>query len=91
MYLVTTYVGTPGWQPDLDAVHRTLFASAAGSDGLEHAYLEARGDTVAISLYLLAGGSPDAVRRAVQLSRRAMAALPGGRRWSVRGTSAELR
>ncbi|HKT00659.1 MAG TPA: hypothetical protein VJT31_14100 [Rugosimonospora sp.] len=83
MYLVVVTVDTPGWNASVDILHKELSTSASGSDGLQHAYLEAGDERLAISLYLQAPDEQHAATLADQLCRRVLASVSPAGRWSV--------
>jgi len=86
VYLVVVIVDTPNRQFSTDEVRRALFASAAGTDYLRHAYLEAVYGRTMFSLYLLATNESAALRMAEQLCRRTMASVCTVSDWRVEST-----
>jgi hypothetical protein len=83
MYLVVVSVETPGWQADIGQLSQSLRGSAAGSDRLQHAYLDVGAGRAMLSLYLQAADQEEAVRLASQLCRRTMAAVPNAATWQL--------
>jgi hypothetical protein len=82
VYLVIVAVDTPGVRLPLDSLRRALYASAAASDSLQHAFLDSNDGATTFSLYVTATDEPTAVRLADQLCRRTMATVCPGR-WRV--------
>ncbi|WP_018349893.1 hypothetical protein [Longispora albida] len=87
MFLVVIVVGTPGQTLCTGALDGALRASTAGSDRVEHSYLDTRPDRAAFSLYITATDHWSATMLAHQLIRRTMATLPGGPQWCVLSSS----
>ncbi|GHJ48869.1 hypothetical protein Cs7R123_62110 [Catellatospora sp. TT07R-123] len=81
MHLVIAIVETPGHHADREDVRRRLFEGVAGTDLLEHAYLDTRPGRIACSLYVRAGSRDQARQLADQLVRRTVATLPGVESW----------
>ncbi|MFC6086699.1 hypothetical protein [Sphaerisporangium aureirubrum] len=87
MYLVVVTVEHPeGGAPPAERLRRAVRESAAASDRLQHAYLEADGCRISFCLYLQAPTRLEALSLADQLCRRTMASVADTPRWRVRST-----
>ena len=83
MYLVIVAVDTAGTRIPVEKLRRALNASAAGTDRMQHAYLEAGEGKATLSLYLHAADESSAIRLADQLCRRTMASVSATPLWTL--------
>lgn len=83
MYLVSLVFQFRGRRPGVPELENALLASVAGSDHLEHWYIDSGDAEIGICFFLKATDGGESQLLGEQLGRRLMASLPHVYEWSI--------
>lgn len=84
MYLVVITVERPaGVNLTSELLQHAVYQNAVGTDSLQHAYIETRGDRIGFCLYVQAPGRSAAISAAIQLYHRTMGTIAHSNHWTL--------